>query len=209
MPGFLLTMQPYNTLEQRFRLLEDDIRRDPPGFYLSSDLPFALLRYDPFHPEEREWRVRREVQNLAVRVQNTTGRQVHILSLAEMLWKGIAESEGVETLFEMERQQGFADAQRQVGAYLTDPDWRPLPKLIEERVAGLDPKRDLIFLTRAAAFAPAAYGLSILLEELMGRVSVPGVLFYPGRWTGGLNYMGLRGDDESIGTYRVKIYGKD
>ena len=86
------------SFDERIRQLEDDIKRNPPGFYLSAELPFALLRYDPFHPEEHEWRVRREVSNLATRVQNATGRRVHILSLAEMFWKAVTESEGMETL---------------------------------------------------------------------------------------------------------------
>jgi hypothetical protein len=202
-------MHALNTLDQRLRHLEDDIKRDPPAFYNSADLPFALLRYDPFHPDEREWRVRREIQNLRVRVENATGRRVHVLSLAEMLWRAIDESEGLDALVEMERREGFAAAQRQVGAYLSKRQFRPLPNLVIEAVSGLDPKRDLVFLTCAAAFAPAAYGISILLEELMGRVRVPGVLFYPGRWSDGLSFMGLRGDDQAVGTYRVKIYGKE
>jgi hypothetical protein len=196
-------------LEARLRQLEDDIKRDPPAFYSSAELPFALFRYDPLHPDEREWRIRREIQNLKVRIENGTGRTVHIVSLAEMLWRSIEESEGITTLTDMERREGFAAAQRQVGVYLTDPDWNPLARLIAEALSPLDARRDMVFLTRAAAFAPTIYALSILLEELMGRVRVPGVLFYPGQWNNGLSFMGLRGDDETVGSYRVKIYGKE
>jgi hypothetical protein len=35
------------------------------------------------------------------------------------------------------------------------------------------------------------------------------VLFYPGTWSHTLNYMGLRSDDQALGSYRVKIYGRE
>ena len=40
-------------------------------------------------------------------------------------------------------------------------------------------------------------------------MAIPAVLFYPGTWRGSLNYMGLRSDEEPLGSYRVKIYGRD
>jgi hypothetical protein len=43
----------------------------------------------------------------------------------------------------------------------------------------------------------------------MGKLAIPSVLFYPGTWRGSLNYMGLRSDEEPLGSYRVKIYGRD
>ena len=43
----------------------------------------------------------------------------------------------------------------------------------------------------------------------MGRVTIPAVLFYPGTWRGSLNFLGLRSDEEPLGSYRVKIYGRD
>jgi hypothetical protein len=73
----------------------------------------------------------------------------------------------------------------------------------------MDPVRELVFLYRAAVFAPSAYRLSALLEQLMGRMRVPAVLFYPGTWRESLNFMGLRRDDEPLGSYRVKIYGRE
>ena len=56
---------------------------------------------------------------------------------------------------------------------------------------------------------PDAYPVSILLEQLLGRVSVPGILFYPGVWSGSLNFLGLRDEDAPMGSYRVKIYGAE
>jgi hypothetical protein len=176
---------------------------------MSTDLPFAIFRYDPFHTGEDEWALRREMRLLATRVHVTSGKKVHLLSLATLFWKGIKESEGLDTLIEMEREWGLERAERQVSDYLSDPDWRPLPDLLVEATAQMDPVRELVFLYRAAVFAPSAYRLSALLEQLMGRMRVPAVLFYPGTWRESLNFMGLRRDDEPLGSYRVKIYGRE
>jgi hypothetical protein len=196
-------------LKERLDLLENDLKQNPPGFIMSSDLPFALFRYDPELPEEREWKMRREIQNLAVRVHNATGRIVHILSLATLFWRCIEESQGIATLTKLERQRGFEAAQDQVTVYLTDPDWRPLPNLLSEELASLEPARSLVFLTRCAVLAPSAYHVSALLEQMMGKTSVPAILFYPGSWQGSLNFMGMRGDEQALGSYRVQIYGRD
>ena len=67
---------------------------------------------------------------------------------------------------------------------------------------------DSIF-TGAGVFAPSSYRISALLEQLMGRMPVPIVLFYPGTWRGSLNYLGLRAKDEPLASYRVKIYGRE
>jgi hypothetical protein len=197
------------SLKERLDLLENDLKVNPPGFIMTADLPFAIFRYDPWHPDEGEWRMRKEIQNLRVRVENATGRMVHVVPLSVLFWRGIEESEGLEALVELERERGFEAAQAQVNIYLSDPDWRPLAALLAEAMAQLNPNREFVFLTRGAVFAPAAYRISALLEQIMGRTKVPSVLFYPGSWGGSLNYMGLRGDEEPLGSYRVKIYGRE
>jgi hypothetical protein len=176
---------------------------------MSADLPFAIFRYDPWHPDEGEWRMRLEVQKLRVRIQNATGRNITIMPLSELFWQSIQTSEGLDVLVELERERGFEAAQEQVNVYLSDPDWRPLPTLLAEATASMDPTREFVFLTRVAIFAPAAYRISSLLEQMMHKTKVPTVLFYPGSWTGTLNYMGLRSDEEPLGSYRVKIYGRE
>jgi hypothetical protein len=176
---------------------------------MSSDLPFAIFRYDPAHPHEGEWQVRREIQLLATRVHNATGKRVHRLSMARLYWQSIEESEGIDEIVELERRRGFLTAEEQVASYLSDPDWRPLPELLAEATAGMSPSGDILFLYRAGVFAPASYRLSSLLEQMLGKMTIPAVLFYPGTWRGSLNYMGLRSDEEPLGSYRVKIYGRE
>lgn len=194
---------------QRLELLEQDLRAEPPAFAMSADLPFAIFRYDPFHPEEREWEVRRQVELLATRIQKATGKNVTVLPLSRLYWKSIEESESVDEIIQLERARGFMAAELQVSNYLSDPDWRCLTDLLIEESAALRPDKDVLFLTRAAVFAPSSYRISSLLEQLMGRVRIPAVLFYPGTWRESLNYLGMRSDNEALGSYRVKIYGRE
>ena len=109
---------------------------------------------------------------------------------------------------ELEKQRGFEAAQEQVTIYLSDRDWRPLPDLLAARLAKLDTKKSIVFLTRAAAMAPAVYHMSKLLEEMKGKTRVTTILLYPGTLEGttGLRFMDLK-DREALGNYRVKIYG--
>ena len=117
------------SLKERIELLENDLKQDPPGSTMSSDLQFAIIRYNPKLPDEGEWKMRKEIQNLSVRVENDTGRHVHILFMSTLFWQSIDQSEGLDTLVELELESGFEAAQDQVSVYLSDPDWRPLPAL--------------------------------------------------------------------------------
>jgi len=197
------------SLKDRIELLERDLQATPPAFTMSSDLPFAIFRYDPSNPEENEWLMRREVAHLATRTHNVTGKTVHLLSLAKLFWQSIEESEGLGAIVQLEQERGFVAAEEQVSTYLSDPDWRCLSDLLVEATRGMDPLTELVFLQRATVFAPYAYRISALLEQVMWLVKVPAVLFYPGTWRGSLNFMGLRSDDEPLGSYRVKIYGRE
>ena len=99
-------------------------------------------------------------------------------------------------------------AQRQVNHYLSDPDFRPLCQLLLETTENFK-RSSTLFLIHATAFAPSAYRISSLLEQLGGKLKIPTVLFYPGKWDHTLNFMGLRSEDQALGSYRVKIYGRD
>jgi len=195
--------------EERIKLLEKDLMVTPPGFVMNKDLPFSLFRYDPNLSEEEEWKVRREIRNLAVRVENKTGKKIHNISLADLFWKGIQESEGVDALFELEDIRGFETAQAQVSTYLSSPEWMPMTDLLSEALSSLEPTKDIAFLVHTSVFAPNAYRISALLEQMMGKTKVPVVLFYPGSWIGTLNFMGFRSEEQPLGSYRVKIYGRD
>ena len=191
------------SLKERIDLLENDLKADPPRISVYHDLPFAILRYDP----QDEWILRREVRFLSTRLKSA-GKEVVTISLAQLLWEIIESAEGVNAIVELERRQGFEKAQAQITTYLSDENWFLLPKHLAEKMNAFDPKKTIVFLTRAASLSPAIYHLSKLLDEMQGQTLVPAILFYPGSLEGatGLRFMGMK-DRDSLGNYRVKIYG--
>jgi len=191
------------SLRERIDLLESDLRAIPPRISVYRDLPFAILRYEP----DKEWDLRRELRLLEARLEEAD-KHIRFVSMADLLWKAIDETEGMDAIVQLEKQRGFEAAQEQVTTYLSDRDWRPLPDLLAERLKTLDPQRDVVILVRAAAMAPAIYHMSRLLDEMQGRTEVTTILAYPGTIEGttGLRFMDLK-DREALGNYRVKIYG--
>jgi hypothetical protein len=188
----------------RERLATLEAKLTTPGEMIGNypDLPFAIFWYPPV----QEWTMRDEVRRLAVRVREKTGKEIVVISLAELLWQAIEETVGIESLAEAERAVGFDRAQDTVHSILTHD--QPLPDLLAARMADLSPERHIAFLTRAAAFAPTTYQMSALLDQLKAhRIRVPTVLFYPGRRDGPttLVFMELP-DREAMGNYFVPIY---
>lgn len=182
--------------------LRRDLLATPRRISAYSDLPFAVLLYRP--AEERE--LRSQVRRLRGSLE-AAGKRVTIISLAELLWTALEETEGVEAFIEQERAEGYPAAQRTINGYLTDPEFSALPDLVSKRLASLNPERDVAILVRAASMAPALYHMSTLLDEMQGRTLVPTILCYPGTLEGatGLRFMGIPGH-EPMGNYRVEIY---
>jgi len=104
------------------------------------------------------------------------GKEVVTISPAELLWEAIAAAEGLDSIVELEREQGFEAAQEQVNIYLSDQDWCPLPDLLAQRLKALDPQRHIVFLLRSASMAPAIYQMSKLLDEMQGKTRIATIL---------------------------------
>jgi hypothetical protein len=138
-----------SSLRDRIELLEDDLKAVPPRISIYHDLPFAILRYD----RTEEWDLRREARLLATRLE-TTGKTVHSIPMSEFFWRAIDGTEGLDEVVGLERARGYLAAQEQVTTYLSDRDWRPLARMLEERLKTLDPAKDIAFLARVAAMAP-------------------------------------------------------
>jgi len=190
------------SLKERIKALEADLKASPMRHYIYNDLPFAIFCYPP----RDEWAMRREIGLLTTRLEHDTDRKVITLSLADLLWQAVDESEGIEAVAALERESGFDAAEKQIQDYLSDVDWRPLPNLVEERLATLDAKRHLVFIVRAGALAPNLYRVSKLLDEMKGRTRVPCVLFMPAVTEGGgLRFMGIAAN-EGRGSYHTKVY---
>ena len=192
-----------SSLRKRIDRLEADLKARPMRHYVYSDLPFAVFCYPP----EAEWEMRRQMKLLKTRLENELPREVVVISLAELLWQSVAESEGLDAVMGLERNSGFNEAQMQIQDYLSDPDWRPLRDLLAERLRDLAPDRRLVFITRAGALAPNLYRVSKLLDEMKGRTRVPCVLFMPAVTEGqtGLRFMGIA-ENEGRGSYHTKVY---
>ena len=193
-----------SSLDERIDQLERDVLAEPPRISAYHDLPFAVLRYDPAD----EFPARKNFQLFATRLRNA-GKRVHVISVARLLWQAIQETEGVQAIAEEEQQLGFHRAQQTVSTLLSDDAFLPLPDQIEQRMKGLDPQTDVVFLVRVASLAPAIYRSAKLLDEMHGRTMVPILLFYPGTLDGenSLRFMDLS-EREQTGAYnyRVKIY---
>lgn len=190
------------TLKERITRLEQDLSAKPMQHYIYSDLPYAIFCYSP----QDEWEMRSELRRLKVRLENKLDRTVVTVSLADLLWQAVEESEGIDELIGLERSSGFDAAQLQVQDYLSDPDWRPLPDLLAERLADLDPDKHLVFIVRAGALAPNLYRVSILLDKMKGRTKVPCVLFMPATAdSSGVRFMGIAAN-EGRGSYHTNVY---
>jgi len=191
-----------STLKERIRTLETDLKASPMRHYIYHDLSFAIFCYPP----QDEWTMRNALRLLKTRLENKLERKIVFVSLADLLWQAIDESEGMEAVTALEQDSGFDAAQLQVQDYLSDPDWRPLPDLLVEQLAKLDADKHLAFIVRAGALAPNLYRVSKLLDEMKGRTQVPCVLFMPATTEGAsLRFMGIA-ENEGRGSYHTKVY---
>jgi hypothetical protein len=198
-----------SSLKDSLAPLESDLKAVPPRINVYHDLPFAIMRYDPTD----EWELRREVKLLATRLE-AAGKEVHIIPMSELLWLALEkvrqkdDGEGLEAVVELEKERGYVEAQQQVTTYLSSKVWIPLWDLLAERLASINPKNSIVFLTRVAAMSPGIFHVSMLLDKMQGKTKVTTILFYPGSIEGttGLRFMDLK-DREALGNYRVKIYG--
>lgn len=190
------------SLKDRLRILENDLKASPMRHYIYHDLPFAIFCYPPGD----EWSMRNELRLLKTRLENGLDRQIVLISLADLLWQAIDDTEGMEAVAGLEQDSGFDAAQRQVQDYLSDPDWRPLRDLLLDRLAQLDSHRHLVFIVRAGALAPNLYRVSKLLDEMKGQTQVPCVLFLPATTEGAsLRFMGIA-ENEGRGSYHTRVY---
>lgn len=98
-----------SSLAQRISLLEEDLKANPPWISAYHDLPFAIFRYDPAD----EWVLRKEARLMATRLTES-GKRVAIISLSDLLWKAIDESEGIDAVVDLEKERGFIAPQEQV-----------------------------------------------------------------------------------------------
>jgi hypothetical protein len=197
-----------SSLERDLKQLEEDLVAVPLRISVHHDLPFAIFRYDPGD----EFELRKRLRLFAFGLEQNHGKQVHFLSLAELVWRVISDQEGLEYLIKVEKQRGFKAGQDHVNNLLSKPDFRPIANEVLKRIEGLDPQKDMVFLVRAGGFAPVIYRPSVLLDELHRQTMLPIIFFYPGGARGAtdLCFYNLPGSG-GVGAYnyRVKVYGAE
>lgn len=163
------------------------------------NLPYAIFHYDPAD----EFRLRADLRLLATQLDNA-GKRVTFISLAECLSEVLSAPDlSVDVLAEAEVNSGTEALVDTLNHVLTEES--PLDELVAARVPkDADPERDLLFLVRAGALFPF-YRTSALLERMMGRVKIPSILFFPGRFysPAGLGFMGVLDPEHN---YRARIY---
>lgn len=173
---------------------------DPrPKLSAYNNMPYAIFRYPP----EDEFTVRAEISMLYTRLESL-GKKITRISLAECMLSAL-EAEGVtqEALSEQEKMVGLDTVTDTVHQVLSQ--YQPLDHVVLDRMPkDGDPTKDIVSITRAGFLFPV-YRTSSLLEQLMGTVQIPTVLFYPGSMDGaaGLKFMGILDAEHN---YRPRIF---
>lgn len=180
--------------------LEPLLRAKDPGPHISvyHDMPCAIFQY----PETEEFALRRELELLKTRLESA-GKTVTVISLAECMAEALERQDlGPDILAEAEAAVGVQAAVDTVHQALSELE--PLDGVVIEKIPRGDPTRDVVFLVRTGALFPS-YSTSSMLEHFKGKVSVPTILFYPGRRDGaGLCFMGVQPPQHNA--YRAKIF---
>ena len=182
-------------LHQLGLILEESDPR--PGISRYHNMPYAIFRYPP----EDEFVVRAETARLRTRLEQR-GKRVTAISLAELL-RAALHSLPFANLVEAERSVGLDEAIETAHAGLSH--YTPLDDLVLKAMPANGMfNTDVVFIVRAGALFPM-YRTSALLEQLMGKVHVPTILFYPGELDGasGLRFMGVLDAEHN---YRPKIF---
>ena len=187
--------------EKRLRIdLEPLLASPDPREKISAyhDMPYALFRYDP----EQEFSLRREITMLTTRLTQK-GKRITRISLAQCLHEAITSQRPLEDWYEAEQGGTIEDTVQTITNIL---EMRaPLVDLVAKRMpSNPDPRTDVVLINRTGALFPVYRAFS-LLEQLMGRVLVPTILFYPGDLDGaaGLRFMGVLDAEHN---YRPKIF---
>ena len=150
--------------------------------------------------------MRKEIKFLATRLEKA-GKQVHIISLADLFYDSVNAEGGIDVIAKEETEFGFVRAQDTVNNILSDPDFTPITQLLENRLKEINSHNSVIFLYRAGVFAPNCYKISVLLDHMKGRTDIPCILFYPGSLNDNILFF-MDQFDMPPGSYHINIYNR-
>ncbi|TDW98260.1 BREX protein BrxB domain-containing protein [Kribbella sp. VKM Ac-2566] len=163
--------------------------------------PYAIYVYEP----DKEFAVRAEMQDLSAYL-NAKRVDVATISLADLFWKAVDDSNFYETIVDAEvsmpnNHDVLDDVHKSLREILNTS-----PTLAGRVLAELDTKPDncAVILHRAGALYPV-FRTSALLDDLRERLRRPVLLLYPGHVVDpyGLSFMSKC---EPTHGYRAKIY---
>lgn len=173
--------------------------RDPrPSLSAYAGMPCAIFWYPP----DDEFDLRSELVRLRTRLE-AAGKAVHVISLAQCVREALEAHVSAEDLASSEECPGLDEALQTANFILSNE--RPLDAVVASHLpTDQDPLRDIVFIVRCGSVFPF-YRPHPLSEQLMGRLTVPAVLFYPGTLEGptNLRFMGVLDPDNN---YRPKIF---
>ncbi len=158
-------MSASSSLDEALKSLERDLTGERSSIAAQSGIPFAILRYDP----AEEFRARRLLRLFAHTLEQQHHRHAAFISVSALVWTAVRETDGVEYLYETERQEnGILSAQDDIRGRLIPGEPLALAKQIMARLQALRPKPDLLFLVRTGGLAPHIYRSSTLLDGRHG-----------------------------------------
>jgi hypothetical protein len=171
--------------------------REPDALNPAKSDPILYFVYPPAFMLDLKQRLSRWAARL-----RQEGFEVVRISLSEMIWQIIDESGRWDAWLELE-----ADAEiEELNAAVSDV-LRSQNHLVDEVARRITPLRGnkLIFLTEAETLHPW-FRTRLIESQIHGRVTVPMVIFYPGRRSGqsGLHFLGIHDVDDN---YRSTIVG--
>lgn len=167
----------------------------------SQSTPYAVYVYEP----DQELTVRHETNDLRAYL-NAKGVDVAAISLADLFWQAVDDSDFYDSIVEAERSMPndpdvLEDVHKSLREILNTS-----PTLAERVLAAVESKPDdcAVLLYRAGALYPV-FRTSALLDDLRERLRKPVVLLYPGHVVDpyGLSFMSKC---EPAHGYRAKIY---
>lgn len=178
-------------------LTQEDPRPDLSAY---QDMPLCIFLYDP----KDEFELRQEIALLKTRLDQK-GKRVKDVSLMDCLKEAIDSCASIDQLVESETdlgEGGHRQAAQTVHSILSE--YAPLDQIILSKIPeNPDPHRDILWITRAGALYPC-FRTSTLIEHFQAKLTIPGVLFYPGEIVppAGLSFMGVHDAEHN---YRAKL----
>jgi len=185
-------------IKKRIEALKNDLTASELRISDYHDLPFAIFHYDP----KDELDLRKEIGLLKTQL-NLVKKEVIEISLSDIFWN-LLKNEGLERLFESEKEHGLVRTIDTIHGILSDEDENCFEDQIKNSLPENLSPDTILFLTRVGVLFPV-YRSSAILENLHKKIKNPTILFYPGKLIGnqGLQFMGIY---EPNYNYRAKIY---